>query len=157
MAGRAFCGYNVVSATKEIAIVRTPQRHPVRVPLLLAALLLAGCVTTPVAPTPYGPRPVVELARWQVESQGAVIGEVIEFEIRDPDQPVRFYRVKDRAGRWLGHVTENGRFSRRVPFRDDEEDLGVYAMARGVALLFEAEASVQLKPVALEADHRKER
>ena len=67
------------------------------------------------------------LARWQVVSEGAVLGWVTEYEIRDPKSPMKFFRVTDQKGRWLGHATANGRFSRRVPFQDDEQDLGVRA------------------------------
>lgn len=96
------------------------------------------------------------LARWQVVSEGAVLGWVTEYEIRDPKSPMKFFRVTDQKGRWLGHATANGRFSRRVPFQDDEQDLGVLAMQRGVAQLFEASTPVKLKPVAVEAVWQKQ-
>lgn len=151
MAGRAFCGYNDTIATKEIAIVRTSSRIPV-----LTVLLLVACESPQASPPPYAPREVVTLARWRVASAGTALGEVVELEIRDPKQPIRYFRVLDAAGRWLGHATANGRFSRRVPFREDEEDLGVWSMAKGVGLLFEAEAPVTLEPIALDADYQKQ-
>jgi hypothetical protein len=43
-----------------------------------------------------------------------------------------------------------------VPFQDREEDLGVWSMARGVGKLLDA-SDVQLRPVAIEADARRER
>lgn len=118
-----------------------------------ACCFVAACGSAPRA-TPNLARPVVELARWQVVSDGAVIGEVVQLEIRDPAGPLPYYRVLDLHGRWLGHATMSGRFSRRVPFRDDEEDLGVWSLARGTGMLFEAAAPVTLKPVAVEASVR---
>ena len=47
---------------------------------------------------------------------------------------MQFFRITDTSGRWVGHASANGRFSRRVPFEKDEQDLGVLAMKRGVAL-----------------------
>lgn len=96
------------------------------------------------------------IERWQVEVPGGVLGSVTKYEIRDPKGPVQFYRVTDQSGRWLGHATANGRFSRRVPFQEEEQDLGVLAMKRGVAQLFEASAPVRLKPVPIEADWSKQ-
>ena len=96
------------------------------------------------------------LRRWQVQAQGSVLGWVTKYEIRDPSGPLRFFRVTDQNGRWLGHATANGRFSRRVPFQEEEQDLGVLAMKRGVAQLFEATAAVQLRPVPVEADWQKQ-
>jgi hypothetical protein len=101
------------------------------------------------------PRQVAELARWEVWSEGRLVGHVKKLEIRDPERPVAFYRIEDLQGRWLGHASDEKRFSRRVPFRDDEEDLGVWAMERGVAELFDAKAAVELKAIAVEADAKK--
>lgn len=146
MAGRTFCGYNACSATKEIAIHRPNHRL-----LVLAGILTAACSSPEPPPPPaYAPREVVTLGEWDVHSAGAVIGRVVKLEIRDPSGPVRMFRVEDRAGRWLGFATEYGRFTRRVMDRD--EDLGVLAMPRGVALLFEASQPVELKAVPVEAD-----
>lgn len=127
-------------------------------PVLLAACVavLSACKSDPPAPMPpLAPRPVAELARWEVWSDGQLVGQVRKLEVRDPQQPVAFYRIEDLHGRWLGHASNEKRFSRRVPFRDDEEDLGVWAMERGVAELFDAKAPVELKAVAVDADARK--
>ena len=123
--------------------------------MLLSALLSAGCAAAPEAQHPYAPRQVVELGRWQVWSAGELIGHVVHLEIRDPEGPLPYYRVQDLKGRWLGHASAQGRFSRRVPFEDGEQDLGVWPMAQGVARLFEAAAPVSLKPVAVDADARR--
>lgn len=122
---------------------------------IAATLLLVGCGSAPPPPPPYAPRAVVEVGRWQVWIAGAQVGSVVQFEIRDPSGPLPFYRVLDLQGRWLGHATMQGRFSRRVPFRDGEQDLGVWPMARGVAQLFAADAPAELRPVAVEADARR--
>jgi hypothetical protein len=119
--------------------------------IAVAAVLLVGCGSAP-PPTPaYTPRPVVELGRWQVWIAGDLVGHVVQLEIRDPSGPLPYYRVQDLHGRWLGHASMHGRFSRRVPFQDQEQDLGVWPMARGVATLFEASAPAELRPVAVEA------
>jgi len=122
----------------------------------VVGLVLAGCETTTVVPPNYSAREVVMVARWQVVSEGNALGWVTKYEIRDPQGPLNFFRVTDRNGRWLGHATANGRFSRRVPFEEEEQDLGVLAMKRGVAQLFEASAAVRLRPVAVEADWRRQ-
>lgn len=124
--------------------------------LLLAGVLLISCQTTRVVPPDYSAREVVILERWQVETEGVVLGSVTKYEIRDSKGPLQFFRVTDQNGRWLGHATANGRFSRRVPFQEEELDLGLLAMERGVAQLFEATAPVQLKPVPTEADWRRQ-
>lgn len=122
---------------------------------MAGALVPVACAGRPPLPPPYAPRPVVELGRWQVWSDGRLVGHVVQLEIRDPGGPLPFYRVQDLHGRWLGHASPRGRFSRRVPFQDQEQDLGVWPMARGVAKLFDATAPVELRPVAVEAVARR--
>lgn len=124
---------------------------------LAAAFLLVACGAAPPVQPAYAARPVVELARWQVMDGERPVAVVRQLEIRDPEQPVRFYRVEDLAGRWLGHATDGGRFSRRVPFQDQEQDLGVWSLPRGTALLLEAAGPLQWKPVAVDADARRQR
>jgi hypothetical protein len=116
--------------------------------------VLAACAGAPPEPLPHAARPVVELARWQVFDGDRCAGTVRHLEIRDPKGPIAFYRIEDAAGHWLGHATAEGRFSRRVPFQEQEEDLGVWALARGVAELVEAK-SVRLVPAAIDADARR--
>lgn len=123
----------------------------------LGLLLVACSSPPPPPPPPYAPLPVVEVARWQVWDGPQLIGQVRHLEIRDPQGVLAYYRIEDLDGRWLGHATENGRFSRRVPFQDQEEDLGVWSMARGVAELLDAKAPVRLQAVAVEADARRKR
>lgn len=131
-------------------IPRTTRCFFVLACLLPASSLLTSCeTTTKVIPGDYSAREVVELERWQVESDGKTLGHVVKYEIRDPKAPQQFFRVTDHAGRWVGKATANGRFSRRTPF-DGDQDLGVLSMRRGVAELFEASA-VSLKPVPVEA------
>ncbi len=125
--------------------------------VLAASLAWAACNSAPPTPSPYAARAVVELERWQVWNGSAAIGYVLHLEIRDPEGPLPYYRIEDLQGRWLGHASSLGRFSRRVPFQDQEEDLGVWPMAQGVAQLFAASAPVSLKPVAVEADARRSR
>lgn len=120
----------------------------------IAAAVAAACSAAP-ATTPNLARPVVERARWQVLGDGVVLGQVVQLEILDPSGPLAFYRILDAQGRWIGHASAVGRFSRRVPFRDDEEDLGVWPMARGVARLFEASSGVTLQAVPVDAAARR--
>lgn len=123
----------------------------VRLSHILSALLLvglAGCAAPEPTRPALRPREVVELERWEVRADGGPLGALVKFEIRDPDGPVLFYRVLDGEGRWLGHADANGRFSRRVPFEEDEEDLGVWSLARGCALLFRRDGEVELQSTA---------
>ena len=124
---------------------------------LAAVLLLVGCESQP-PPQPDGAaREVVELGRWQVFDGGTLLGLLVHLEIRDPGGPIPFYKIEDAQGRLVGHASEQGRFSRRVPFQEDEQDLGVWSLARGTAKLFEAKADVELRPVAVDADAKKEK
>lgn len=119
-------------------------------------LTAVACAAPKELPTPpQAPRRVVELDQWQVLHGETTIGFVVRLEIQDPQGPLRFYRVEDRSRRWVGHATEQGRFSRRVPFQDDEQDLGVWPFSQGVAQLLEAGGTVDLRPVAKEADLRR--
>jgi hypothetical protein len=120
--------------------------------------LLAACAGSPPPPAlPHAAREVVELQRWQIVQDGASIGIVRQLEIRDPKGPIPYYRIEDLSGRWLGHATANGRFSRRVPFQSEEQDLGVWSLEQGVARLLEASAPLALRPVPVEADARRAR
>ena len=133
------------------------MRTPTASFLLGACLMLAACGSQPPPAPAAAARPVVELARWQVRDGDRALGNLIHYEIRDPDGPVRFYQVVDQEGHILGSATEQGRFSRRVPFRENEQDLGVWSLARGTAKLFEAKADVELRPVVVDASAKKER
>lgn len=117
---------------------------------MLLVVLLPGCRAEPPAPPAYRARPVVVVERFAVEREGSVLGHVVHLEIQDPAEPVRFYRIVDDAGRWLGHATAIGRFSRRVPFQEDEEDIGVWSLAHGTARLFGVER-VALRALPAEA------
>jgi hypothetical protein len=126
---------------------------PIAIAVLVA--LFAACQEAPPPQPEYAPRPVVELARWQVWLAGEAVGTVRHLEIQDPREPVRYYTIEDRQRRVLGEATANGRFSRRVPFQENGEDLGVWSLARGVGELFEAGAAADLRPVPVEADARR--
>lgn len=121
---------------------------PSTAPAAVLAAIAAACGSAPPPPPPLAPREVVELARFQAFDGEALVAVVQHLEIRDPAGPIAFYRIVDPRGRWLGHATANGRFSRRVPFQDEEEDLGVLAMARGVAALAGVAAPVRLQQLA---------
>lgn len=124
--------------------------------VLLAAL--AACQSkSPVPPPPYFARPVVEIGRSAITLEGKPLGTLLLLRIEDPTAPVRFYRVVDPAGAWVGHITEQGRFTKRVPFADDEQDLGLWPMQKGIARLFDRDGSVDLKelPAAVPATYRK--
>ncbi len=120
-------------------------------------LMLTACTSAPVADTAYAALAVVEIAHWQAFDGDVLIGHVRQLEIQDPKGKVTLYRVEDLHGRWLGHASSIGRFTRRVPFQEKEQDLGVLSMERGATQLLEATALVKLKPVAVEADARRQR
>ena len=126
--------------------------------LLAASYVCLGCHSNPPPPPlPSGARPVVQLGLWQVWEGSTAIGFVRHLEIRDPTGPLPFYQIEDPQGRVVGHASVQGRFSRRVPFQDNEEDLGVWPMARGVQELFERTGPLELKPAPAEAGARRER
>ena len=113
---------------------------------VLGALVLLGCQTVerPVPAAPYVPRPVVELQRFELRQGDQPLGTAVLLEIRDPAAPVRFWRFQNRNGAVLGHASEQGRFSRRVPFVDSEVDLGIWPMGQGAAQLLELDGEVVL-------------
>jgi len=123
--------------------------------LLASVTGWAACSAPPPAPPPLQVLRVVELGRWQAFDGESPLGHLIQLEIRDPSGPVRFYQIEDAAGRIVGTATAAGRFSRRVPFQEEEQDLGVWALPRGVALLFDLGRTVDLRLVAVEADARR--
>ena len=126
--------------------------------LLVASYLCSACGSNPPPPPlPSAARPVAQLGLWQVWEGKTAIGFVRHLEIRDPTGPLPFYQIEDAQGRVVGHATEQGRFSRRVPFQENEEDLGVWPMARGVQKLFERTGPLELKPAPVEADVKRER
>jgi hypothetical protein len=117
--------------------------------LLATIAALAACTSTYGKPKAYDyvPRDVVEIARFEVRSGAEVVGLLLQLEIRDPSGPLRYWRVETTAGAWAGHATEQGRFSRRVPFREDEEDLGMWPMTQGVARVLGIAGPVRLQAV----------
>src|SRR5262245_36156387 len=124
------------------------------VPLSTLLVVAAGaCSSTREVSPPIdlAPRAVVERARFEVRHQGRVLGTLVELEIQDRDGPLRFYRIENRDGAWVGHATGQLRFSQRLPFRDDERDLGMWPLPQGVARLFEVDGAVVLRPLPLAA------
>lgn len=124
-------------------------RCPAFPPVLLALLLAASCTSTTVEhKDTIVPRKVTELRRWQVWQGTMLAGNVVELRVEEPmyapagvapGAPTTFtyYRILDLRGQWVGHATDIGRFSRRVPFQEEEQDLGVWPMAQGVAQLLD--------------------
>ena len=113
-----------------------------------AVLTLVACsevrrVSAPV----YAARQVVEVNRWDVQHEGEDLGYLVLLEIRDPTGPIRFYRVENRGHQWVGHVALDGRFSRRVPFQEEEQDLGIYSMNNGLAVLYQVDEGAELSLV----------
>ncbi len=92
----------------------------------------------------YAAREGVELETWLVQQEGVDLGYLVKLEIRDPAGPIEYYRVLNVGKQWLGHATMDLHFSRRVPFQEEEESLGIYPMARGLAVLYEVENPVDL-------------
>jgi hypothetical protein len=119
---------------------------------VLVSMALVACQAEPERGSDYWARRVVELERFEVVADGKTVGWVVHCEIQDPKAPSRFWRILNERQQWVGHATEAGRFSRRVPFRDDEEDLGIHPMPSGVARLLDAAGGVELRAVARPAD-----
>ncbi|HLQ38426.1 MAG TPA: hypothetical protein VK348_11530 [Planctomycetota bacterium] len=122
---------------------------------LLLVVVAAGCQHTSVPPF-AGPvaHPVVERSRWQITVADQPVGWLVLFEIQDPSAPLQYYRIENQRQQWVGHASTDGHFSRRLPFRDDEQDLGVWSMKQGIARLLEAAGPVELRTV-VEADSKK--
>ncbi|MHC5064147.1 MAG: hypothetical protein ACYTG5_09250 [Planctomycetota bacterium] len=116
---------------------------------LVISLLFVACQQPEPVPDPYQPRAVELLAQYQVRAQGAVIGRVLEVEIKDPVWPETRYRVENLDRQWLGFIDAKGGVYKRVPFELEEKFLGIYPMEEGLALLFETEEppAIDRKPV----------
>jgi len=130
-----------------------PRRHTrmLRCPAIPLTLLVLCCAASCTSTTverkdAIVPRKVTELRRWQVVQGATLAGHVVELRVEEPmyvpaggesAPPTSFtyYRVLDLRGQWVGHATDIGRFSRRVPFQEEEQDLGVWPMVQGVAQL----------------------
>ena len=130
-----------------------PRRHirmvrcPAFPPALLALLLATSCTSTTIErKDAIVPRKVTELRRWQVVQGATVAGHVVELRVEEPmyapagaapaaPSAFTYFRILDLHGQWVGHASDIGRFSRRVPFQEEEQDLGVWPMAQGVAQL----------------------
>jgi hypothetical protein len=134
--------------------MRRTSNHALLLVTCIAASL-AACEAPPPEPLPHAARQVVEVERWQVFDGDREVGVLRQLEIRDPKGPIVLYRVEDLEGRWLGHADAAGRFTRRVPFQAEEEELGVWSLPRGVAKLVDATAPVRLEVVARDADQRR--
>ncbi len=104
---------------------------------LLIALLLLGCQQPSEIQDPYQPRPVETVAQYPVRAEGAVIGRVLEVQIMDSTWPETRFRVENLDRQWLGFIDAKGGVYKRVPFKLEEEFLGIYPMEEGLALLFE--------------------
>lgn len=130
--------------------MQTPRRSLSAVAALL--LPFAGCQSTvrEVPAAPYVAYPVFEVERFEVRQGERVVGYVRHLEIQDPAEPLRYWRIESARGAWVGHATEQGRFSRRVPFEQAEQDLGIWPLRRGVAELLEVEGPIVLAPIAPE-------
>jgi hypothetical protein len=131
--------------------------NKVRTGLLSLAVGSAACHVEPQPLPPYAARPVVELSRSEILNDNIRIGTLVQLAIEDPQGAICYFRVEDLRGAWVGHITTLGRFSKRMPFLDDEQDLGLWPMQKGIAKLFEIEGAVDLKelPVAVPATFRK--
>ena len=122
-----------------------------RVELISCAVLTLVACTSQVRQVPdaldFGPRRVVEVKRWNVQHEGEDLGYLVLLEIRDPTGPIRFYRVENQGHQWVGHVALDGRFSRRVPFQEEEQDLGIYSMNNGLVVLYQVDEGAELSLV----------
>lgn len=117
-----------------------------RLALSLLPWLACACSAPPPPPPELQARDVTEVQRYELRRDGQRVGWLSLLQIDDPQAPLRFYRVENLRGQWLGHATLEHRFSRRVPFRDDEEDLGLYPMAQGVARLLDLDRPPEIVP-----------
>lgn len=121
---------------------------------VLGALLTASCQSKPQDDNPLRPRPVREVEAWRLGSpSGAELGRMCLLEIEDPDGLIRFYRVENPAGQWVGYIDADGRVFRYEPFESREKFCGIYPMKEGLAILFGLDpAQVSVAPVPLAPD-----
>ena len=112
-------------------------------------LLLGSCVqtTTTVAPD-LAPRHVTEVEAWQVVAESRTRGRLVLLRVEDPKAPVELYRVENPHGQWVGWIDASGRVFRREPFQPDSVLVTTTTVAKGVALLLNTSATVELRPVA---------
>ncbi|MEM7200808.1 MAG: hypothetical protein AAF628_11110 [Planctomycetota bacterium] len=116
-------------------------------PAILLPLLLAGCFSPASSVRDYAPRPVRQVATWEiVRGGGDAVGWLRLLEIEDPCGRIPFYQVQNRDQQWLGFVDRQGRVYRRVPFAETEAFLGVHPMPKALSLLCEVEAPLTLVP-----------
>ena len=108
-------------------------------------VLLGSCVARPV-PEWYGPRPVTELERWDVQQGQRHLGQMLLLRIEGPvpDEAVPFYHVQNAQGQWLGYVDFDGRVYQRVPFSMTEIFRGIHPMEKALALLYEERGPLML-------------
>lgn len=109
----------------------------------VGVLLLAGCVNSPTRGW-EGPRPVVEVERWEARSEAKRLGSVLLLEIGGAGSGVRFYQVQNARGQWLGYIDLQGRVYQRVPFSMTETFRGIHGMEKALALLYEEAGQVWL-------------
>jgi len=110
-------------------------------------ILLLCCCSSPPEPSPYGPRPVRELARFEVLAENGVVGEARLLEIEDGSRGGRFYLVKNDQGQWLGYIDLDGRVYQRVPFSMTEVFRGAHPMEKALSLLYEQDSPLRLVPL----------
>ena len=110
------------------------------------ALVLLACAG-PAPDRENAARPVNELARSDVWRGAQHLGQLIEVEIDDPRGLLRFWRALNMDRQYLGYIDTQGRCFKRVPFRSDEEPLGIHTMESGLALLYEVDAPLAIHAV----------
>jgi hypothetical protein len=112
-------------------------------------LLFSACVqttTTKVAPD-VAPRRVTEVEAWQVVAGAQTRGRLVLLRVEDPKAPVELYRVENPHGQWVGWIDASGRVFRREPFQADSVLVTTTTVAKGVGVLLNTNATVELVPV----------
>jgi hypothetical protein len=121
------------------------MRAPVFALVLLA---VPSCLrsTTDVLPD-LQPRSVREVLAWSVSAGDRTLGRLGRLRIEDAASPEELYFVQNNHGQWVGWIDDVGRVFRREPFHEEDVFVTTTTVQKGVALLLNASAPVELVPV----------
>ena len=112
------------------------------------ALFLSACVqTTTAVPPDVAPRHVTEIEAWNVVADARPCGRLVRLRVEDPKDPVELFRVENPHGQWVGWIDASGRVFRREPFQSDSVLVTTTTVAKGVGVLLNTSATVELVPI----------
>jgi hypothetical protein len=96
---------------------------------------------------------VREVLAWSVSAGDRPLGRVARLRIEDAAEPEELYFVQNSQGQWVGWIDDVGRVFRREPFHEEDVFVTTTTMQKGVALLLNASAPVELAPAEPKPQH----